>query len=144
MKVRPFVQVLPATGNDALNVRTLAYIAEEKTEHGPAYGSGLDRVDAISACMRAVHTLGIANLASGDISTAVTYGAAPTWAKYLEFLANVAGNNALLGQPAYVASVASAVNVTGWPGVACRVLALRANSGARLPGKGPNATCTST
>lgn len=53
--------------------------------------------------------LGVANLASGDRSTAVTFGAAPTWAKYLEFVANVAANNALVGTPAYVASVASAV-----------------------------------
>ena len=53
--------------------------------------------------------LGIANLASGDRSTSVTFGAAPTWAKYLEFFSSVAGNNAILGQPAYVASVASAV-----------------------------------
>jgi HK97 family phage major capsid protein len=53
--------------------------------------------------------LGIANLASAERSTAVTFSGAATWAKYLEFFANVAGNNALLGTPSYVASVASAV-----------------------------------
>ena len=53
--------------------------------------------------------LGIYNMASGDRSTSVTFGAAPTWAKYLEFFANVAANNAIVGQPAFLASVASAV-----------------------------------
>jgi HK97 family phage major capsid protein len=53
--------------------------------------------------------LGIANLATADKSTAVTFGGAPTWAKYLEFFSSVAANNAVVGQPAYVASVASAV-----------------------------------
>lgn len=53
--------------------------------------------------------LGIANLATGDRSTSVTFGAAPTWAKYLEFMSSVAANNALVGSPTYIASVASAV-----------------------------------
>jgi len=53
--------------------------------------------------------LGIANLASAERSTAVTFGAAPTWPKYLEFFANVAANNAVVNSPSYVASVASAV-----------------------------------
>jgi HK97 family phage major capsid protein len=53
--------------------------------------------------------LGIANLATGDRSTSVTFGAAPTWAKYLEFFSSVAANNAVTGSPAYVAAVASAV-----------------------------------
>jgi HK97 family phage major capsid protein len=53
--------------------------------------------------------LGIANLAAADRSTSVTFGAAATWAKYLEFFSSVANNNAILGSPAYVASVASAV-----------------------------------
>jgi HK97 family phage major capsid protein len=59
--------------------------------------------------------LGIANMATGDRSTSVTFGGAATWAKYLEFLANIAGNNALLGQPSYVASVASAVKAMTIP-----------------------------
>jgi HK97 family phage major capsid protein len=53
--------------------------------------------------------VGIANLAAGDRSTSVTFGAAPTWAKYLEFFSSVAANNALINSPAYAASVASAV-----------------------------------
>lgn len=53
--------------------------------------------------------VGIANLAAADRSANVTFGAAPTWAKYLEFMANIAANNALTGSPAYVASVAAAV-----------------------------------
>jgi HK97 family phage major capsid protein len=52
--------------------------------------------------------LGIANLATGDRSTSVTFGAAPTWAKYLEFFSSVANSNALVGAPGYAASVASA------------------------------------
>lgn len=56
-----------------------------------------------------VEPLGIANLAAGDRSTSVTFGAAPTWPKYLEFFSSVAANNAIVGAPAYVASVASAV-----------------------------------
>lgn len=56
-----------------------------------------------------VEPLGIANLATADRSTSVTFGASPTWAKYLEFLSSVAASNAVLGAPAYVASVAAAV-----------------------------------
>jgi HK97 family phage major capsid protein len=59
--------------------------------------------------------LGIANLASGNISTAVTFSTSPTWPKYLEFFANVAANNAITGTPAYVASVAAAVKAMGIP-----------------------------
>lgn len=69
-------------------------------------------LDIDRVCLRGtggVEPLGIANLATGDRSTSVTFGAAPTWAKYLEFFSSVAGSNALLGTPAYVASVASAV-----------------------------------
>ncbi len=53
--------------------------------------------------------LGILNLASGDLSTAVSFSAAPTWPKYLEFFKNVADNKALLGTPSYLTSPASAV-----------------------------------
>lgn len=53
--------------------------------------------------------LGIANLPTADRSTSVTFGAAPTWAKYLEFFSSVANNNAVGASPAYAASVASAV-----------------------------------
>lgn len=53
--------------------------------------------------------LGVARLDAGERSTSVTFGAAPTWAKYLEFFSSVAANNAVIGSPAYVASVASAV-----------------------------------
>jgi HK97 family phage major capsid protein len=59
--------------------------------------------------------LGIANLASGDRSTGVTFSTAPTWAKYLEFFSSVAGNNAITGTPAYLASVASAVKAMTVP-----------------------------
>ena len=59
--------------------------------------------------------LGIANLATASRSTSVTFGAAPTWAKYLEFMSSVAGSNALVNQPAYVASVASAVKAMTVP-----------------------------
>jgi HK97 family phage major capsid protein len=51
--------------------------------------------------------LGILNLAAGDRSTSVTFGAAATWAKYVEFWTNVATNNALLGNPAYLTTPAS-------------------------------------
>lgn len=53
--------------------------------------------------------LGILNLPSGVRSTDVTFGGAATWAKYLEFFSNVAGQNALLGQPAYLTTPAAAV-----------------------------------
>ena len=53
--------------------------------------------------------LGILNLASGELSTAVSFGAAATWTKYLTFWQNVATNNALLGNPAYLTTPASAV-----------------------------------
>jgi HK97 family phage major capsid protein len=39
--------------------------------------------------------LGILNLASGDLATGVTFGAAPTWAKIVEFETNVETANAL-------------------------------------------------
>ena len=53
--------------------------------------------------------LGILNLASGELSTAVSFSAAATWTKYLTFWQNVATNNALLGNPAYLTTPASAV-----------------------------------
>lgn len=56
-----------------------------------------------------VEPLGIAYMASGDRSTSVTFSTTATWAKYLEFFSSVADNNAIVGSPAYVASVASAV-----------------------------------
>lgn len=59
--------------------------------------------------------LGIANLASGDRSTGVTFSGAATWAKYLEFFSSVAANNAITGTPAYFASVASAVKAMSIP-----------------------------
>lgn len=59
--------------------------------------------------------LGILNMASGDRSTSVTFGAAPTWAKYLEFFSNVATNNAILGSPAYLTTPASAVKAMATP-----------------------------
>lgn len=59
--------------------------------------------------------LGIANMATGDRSTSVTFSTAPTWAKYLEFMSSIAANNSLTGSPAYVASVASAVKAMTIP-----------------------------
>ena len=53
--------------------------------------------------------LGILNLATGDRSTSVSFGAAPTWAKYLAFFQAVADSKALLNSPAYLTSPASAV-----------------------------------
>lgn len=67
----------------------------------------LDRVGIRGA--GATEPLGILNLAAADRSTSVTFGAAPTWAKYLEFFGNVATNNALLGRPSYLTTPASAV-----------------------------------
>jgi HK97 family phage major capsid protein len=60
-----------------------------------------------------VEPLGILNLASGDRSTSVTFSGAATWAKYLEFFANVAANNALLGTPSYLTTPASAAKAMG-------------------------------
>lgn len=67
--------------------------------------------------------LGILNLPSASRSTSVTFGGAATWAKYVEFLTNVATNNALLGTPGYLttpASMAKAMTIakftnTGFP-----------------------------
>lgn len=59
--------------------------------------------------------LGIANLAAADRSTSVTFGGAATWAKYLEFFSSIAANNAILNNPSYVASVASAVKAMTIP-----------------------------
>ncbi len=73
----------------------------------------LDRVAIRGA--GASEPLGILNLASGDRSTSVTFGAAPTWAKYLEFFSNVASNNAILGSPAYLTTPASAVKAMATP-----------------------------
>jgi len=77
-----------------------------------AIGVELDRV-AINGTGGS-QPLGILNLASGDRSTSVSFGAAPTWAKYVDFWTQVATNNALLGNPAYLttpASVAKAMTV---------------------------------
>lgn len=59
--------------------------------------------------------LGIANMAAADRSTSVTFGGAATWAKYLEFFSSVAANNAIVGNPAYIASVAAAVKAMTIP-----------------------------
>lgn len=58
-----------------------------------AFGVELDRV-AINGA-GATEPLGILNMASGDRATSVTFGAAATWAKVLEFETNVATANAL-------------------------------------------------
>lgn len=58
-----------------------------------AMGVELDRV-AINGA-GAAEPLGILNLAAGDRATSVTFGAAATWAKVLEFETNVATSNAL-------------------------------------------------
>ncbi len=59
--------------------------------------------------------LGILNLASGDLSTAVSFSGAATWVKYLEFFKNVADSKALFGSPAYLTSPASAVKAMSIP-----------------------------
>jgi hypothetical protein len=74
-----------------------------------ATGVDLDRV-----ALRGIggsEPLGILNLASGDLATGVTFGAAPTWPKYLEFFQRVADAKALLNPAStgYVTSPASAV-----------------------------------
>lgn len=51
--------------------------------------------------------LGITNLATADRSTSVTFGAAPSYAKYLEFMANVEGNNSLVASAGFLTSPAS-------------------------------------
>lgn len=51
--------------------------------------------------------LGIVNLASGDRSTSVSFGAAPSYAKYLEFMSNVETNNALVARAGFITSPAS-------------------------------------
>ncbi len=51
--------------------------------------------------------LGIASLAAADRSTSVTFGAAPSYGKYLEFMSSVEGNNALVSRPAFLTSPAS-------------------------------------
>lgn len=58
-----------------------------------AFGTELDRV-AINGA-GAAEPLGVLNLASGDKATAVTFGAAPTWAKVVSFETNVETANAL-------------------------------------------------
>jgi HK97 family phage major capsid protein len=50
--------------------------------------------------------LGIANMAAAERSTSVNFGAAATYAKVLEFEANLAGNNALVGVPAFITTPA--------------------------------------
>jgi HK97 family phage major capsid protein len=72
-----------------------------------AMGTELDRV-AISGA-GAAEPLGILNLASGDRSTSVTFGAAATWAKVVSFETNVATANAnkLGGSYAYLTTPAT-------------------------------------
>lgn len=54
--------------------------------------------------------LGILNLAAADLAGTVTFGAAATWPKYLEFFQKLAEANTLgLGTPAYLTTPASAV-----------------------------------
>lgn len=71
-----------------------------------ALGVELDRV-ALSGAGGA-EPLGILNLATAERSTSVAFGAAATWAKYVDFWTQVATNNALIGNPAYVTTPASA------------------------------------
>lgn len=59
--------------------------------------------------------LGILNLASADLGGTVTFGAAPTWAKYLEFFSDLATANSLLGTPAYLTTPASAAKAMSIP-----------------------------
>jgi HK97 family phage major capsid protein len=58
-----------------------------------SFGTELDRV-AINGA-GAAEPLGIFNLAAGDRATGVSFGAAPTWAKVVEFETNVETANAL-------------------------------------------------
>lgn len=58
-----------------------------------SFGLELDRV-AINGAGGA-EPLGVLNLASGDRATGVTFGAAPTWAKVVDFETQVATANAL-------------------------------------------------
>jgi HK97 family phage major capsid protein len=58
-----------------------------------SFGTELDRV-AINGA-GAAEPLGIFNLAAGDRATGVTFGAAPTWGKVVEFETNVETANAL-------------------------------------------------
>ena len=82
----------------------------------------LDRVGINGA--GGAEPLGILKLAAADRSSSVTFGAAPTYAKYLEFFANVAGNNALIGTPKYLTTPASAA----------KAMAIQQFSGAGGPG----------
>lgn len=73
-----------------------------------AFGVELDRVALNGA--GAVEPLGILNLATADRATSVTFGAAATWAKVVEFETNVETANALSipgGQYAYLTSPGS-------------------------------------
>ncbi len=65
----------------------------------------LDRVAIAGA--GGVEPLGVLNLATGDRSTSVSFGAAPTWAKYVEFIKNLMTNNALIGTPAFLSTPAT-------------------------------------
>lgn len=62
-----------------------------------------------------VEPLGILNLASAELATGVTFGAAATWAKYLSFFQNVADAKAIFNKPAYLTSPASAVKAMSIP-----------------------------
>ena len=77
-------QLLAQSG---LSVET--FIREDITA---AFGTELDRV-AINGA-GAAEPLGILNLDTGDRATSVTFGAAPTWAKVVEFETNVETANA--------------------------------------------------
>ena len=78
-----------------------------------AIGVDVDRV-AIAG-IGGAEPIGILNQPSANLSTGVTFGAAPTWAKYLEFLSSVAASNAALGRLGYLTSVASAVKAMTIP-----------------------------
>ena len=78
-----------------------------------AMGVELDRVAICGS--GGAEPLGILNLASGDLSTGVTFGAAPTWIKYLEFAAAVETANAISGNPAYVTTPSSKYKARGIP-----------------------------
>lgn len=62
--------------------------------------------------------LGILNLAAADRSTSVTFGAAPTYAKYLEFQDNVETNNALVTSPAFLTTPSAKTKAKTVPRIA--------------------------
>lgn len=66
----------------------------------------LDRVGINGA--GGAEPIGILNLAAAERAASVTFGGAATWAKYVEFWKVVADINAVLGDPAYLTTPASA------------------------------------